>query len=144
MTITIIQTERPFVETSFRVRYAETDQMGVAHHSAYFVWFEYARTEFCRKHGIDYKAMEASGLFMPVVDVRCRYKSAARYDDEVTIRAEVVERTRRTMRIHYLVKCSHTLLAEGETLQMLVDSERRPRSFPADVAARFDGKPDLL
>jgi acyl-CoA thioester hydrolase len=131
---------RPFVETTIRVRYAETDQMGVAHHANYFVWFELARSEFCRKYQIDYKAMEASGLFMPVVEVRCRYKSAARYDDEVTIRAEVIERTRRTLRIHYKATRSEAILAEGETLQLLVDGERRPRTFPDAIAARFDGQ----
>jgi acyl-CoA thioester hydrolase len=130
---------RPFVETSFRVRYAETDQMKVAHHAHYFVWFELARSEFCRKYGIDYRQMEAEGFFMPVVDVKCRYKSAARYDDLVTIRAEVLERTRKTLRIAYRVLREDTVLAEAETLQMLVDGEGRPRSFPPEVAARFDG-----
>ena len=131
--------EHPFVETTFRVRYAETDQMGVVHHANYFVWFEFARTEFCRKYGVDYRQMEAAGLFLPVVDVRCRYKAAARYDDEVTVRADVIERTRRTMRIRYIVRNADSLLAEGETLQMLVDSERRPRTFPNELALKFDG-----
>src|SRR5207248_3702492 len=122
-----IPIEHPFVETSFRVRYAETDQMGVVHHANYFVWFEFARTEFCRKYGVDYRQMEAAGLFLPVVEVRCRYKAAARYDDEVTVRAEVMERTRRTLRIIYTVTCGGVILAEAETLQMLVDSDRKPR-----------------
>ncbi len=127
------------METSFRVRYAETDQMRVVHHANYLVWFEYARTEFCRKYGIDYSAMEAEGLFMPIVEARLRYRQPARYDDLVTIRAEVTERTRRTLRIQYRVTRGEDLLAEGETLQMLVDSQSRPRSFPPDVAQRFDG-----
>jgi acyl-CoA thioester hydrolase len=130
---------RPFVETSFRVRYAETDQMKVAHHANYFVWFELARSEFCRKYGVDYRQMEAEGFFMPVVEVKCRYKSAARYDDLVTVRAEVVERTRRTLRIAYHVLREDMVLAEAETLQMIIDGEGRSRSFPPEIAARFDG-----
>src|SRR5205814_401214 len=78
-----------------RVRYAETDQMGVAHHAAYFVWFELARTEFCRSRGIDYAAMEAEGLFLPVVEAKCRYRQGAKYDDELLITATIVEVTKR-------------------------------------------------
>src|SRR2546423_8664516 len=99
----------PFAEIAFRVRYFETDQMKVAHHAHYFVWFELARSEFCRKYGVDYGAMEEGGLFLPVVEARCRYKLPARYDDEVTVRAEVVERSRRTLRIAYTVKREDTV-----------------------------------
>jgi acyl-CoA thioester hydrolase len=132
------KSERPGVVLSLRVRYFETDQMKVVHHAHYFVWFEAARSEFCRKHGIDYSRMEAEGLFLPVVDVRCRYKMPARYDDDITVQAVVVERTRRTLRIVYTVRRSEIVLAEGETLQMLVDAEGRPRSFPEEIATRFD------
>lgn len=123
---------------SLRVRYFETDQMKVVHHAHYFVWFEAARSEYCRKHGIDYSRMEAEGLFLPVVDVRCRYKMPARYDDDITVQAVVVERTRRTLRIVYTVRRADVVLAEGETLQMLVDAQGRPRSFPEEIARRFD------
>src|SRR5215467_10464315 len=63
----VLDSSLPFVEFPIRVRYFETDQMGVVHHAHYFVWFEAARSEFCRKHGVDYRQMEAGGLFMPVV-----------------------------------------------------------------------------
>src|ERR1051325_8737154 len=116
--------------------------MGVVHHAPYFVWFEAARSEFCRKFGVDYRQMEADVLFMPVVQVQCRYKTAARYDDEVLIRAQVIERTRRTLKMGYSVQRGETLLAEGETVQILIDSQNRPRSFPAEVASRFDGEVD--
>lgn len=116
--------------------------MRVAHHATYFVWFEMARTEFCRSRGIDYNLMEANGFFMPIVEARCRYKLPARYDDELTITATVVERTKRTMRTEYTVHRGETLLAEAETLQILIDSSRRPRSFPEELAARIDGPPN--
>src|SRR5258708_28895521 len=70
--------EHPFVDTTFRVRYAETDQMGVVHHANYFVWFEFARTEFCRKYGVDYRQMEAAGVVFSFVEVWGRHTAAAR------------------------------------------------------------------
>ena len=115
--------------------------MGVVHHSHYFVWFEAARSEFCRKYAVDYRQMESDGLFMPVVQIHCRYKAPARYDDQVMVRAQVIERTRRTLRMHYTVQCGEAILAEGETVQMLVDSRNRPRSFPEAIAMKFDGLP---
>ena len=129
--------EHPAIEIEVRVRYAETDQMKVAHHAAYFVWFELARSEFCRSRGIDYRQMEEDGYFLPVVEVTCRYRLPARYDDLVTIRGEVIDLTRRTLRIRYTVTRDGTLLAEGETLQMLVGAQGRPRSFPPEIHERF-------
>jgi acyl-CoA thioester hydrolase len=122
---------------SLRVRYAETDQMGVAHHAAYFVWFELARSEFCRSRGIDYSAMESDGLFLPVVEAKCRYRQGAKYDEELLITATVVEVTKRTMRTLYTVHRDGALLAEGETTQILVNREGRPRTFPEEVASRL-------
>lgn len=120
-----------------RVRYAETDQMRVAHHAAYFVWFEAARAEFCRVRGIDYQAMEDAGYFLPVIEARCRYRAPARYDDDIVVTVYVVEHTRRTLRMGYRVTRENTLLAEGETLQMLVGPEGRPRAFPPDLLQQF-------
>ena len=125
------------VELRMRVRYAETDQMKVAHHSVYYVWFEAARAEFCRARGIDYNAMEAAGYFLPVVESRCRYRAPARYDDEIVITVRVLTETRRTLRMGYRVLRGESLLAEGETLQMLVGPEGRPRIFPPDLARLF-------
>ena len=136
---TAAHSERPFAALTLRVRYFETDQMRVAHHAHYFVWFEAARSEFCRKYGIDYSQMEKDGLFMPVLEARCRYRLPVRYDDELIVTATVLERTRRTLKIHYCVAREGQELAEGETTQMVVDGEGRPRSFPDDVALRFDG-----
>ncbi|MCS6775082.1 MAG: thioesterase family protein [Chloroherpetonaceae bacterium] len=133
------QEEQPdtAVQVHLRVRYAETDQMRVAHHAVYFVWFEAARAEFCRVRGIDYQAMEDAGYFLPVVEARCRYRAPARYDEEVTVTVHVVEHTRRTLRMGYRVTREATLLAEGETLQVLVGPDGRPRTFPPDLLQRF-------
>lgn len=131
----------PSISFELRVRYAETDQMKVAHHANYFVWFELARSEFCRAYGVDYARMEADGLFMPIVECRCRYKQPARYDDLLTIACTIAERSRRTLRISYTVHRGDTLLAEAETYQMLVDDRGRPRAFPDEIAVRFDGAP---
>jgi len=79
----------PLTETSFRVRYAETDQMGVAHHSHYIVWCELGRTHHMREQGVSYRELEAGGIRLPVVEVALRYRSPARYDDLLTVRTWV-------------------------------------------------------
>jgi acyl-CoA thioester hydrolase len=127
------------VACTFRVRYFETDQMQVMHHAHYFVWFEAARAEFCRVHGIDYTAMEQAGLFLPVVEARCRYRAPARYDDEVTVHAAVTERTRRTLKFVYRVSRDGQTIAEGETTQVLIDRQGKPCSFPKEIAEKFGG-----
>jgi acyl-CoA thioester hydrolase len=121
-----------------RVRYFETDQMGIVHHANYAVWFEAARSEYCRVHGIDYRGMEANGLALPVLELSVRYLSAAHYEDELTIRAKVVECRRSLLRIRYAVEREGKTLATGETLQMLIErSSGRSRSFTPELAARF-------
>jgi len=121
-----------------RVRYFETDQMGIVHHANYAVWFEAARSEYCRVYGIDYRGMEADGLALPVLELTVRYLSAAHYEDELNIRAKVVECRRSLLRIHYSVEREGKTLATGETLQMLIErSTGKSRSFSPEIAARF-------
>jgi len=121
-----------------RVRYFETDQMGVVHHANYPVWFEAARSEYCRVHEIDYRGMEADGLALPVVELSVRYISGARYEDELNIRAEVVECRRSLLRIRYSVEKEGQILATGETKQILIErATGRPKSFTPDIAAKF-------
>ena len=132
------------VPLALRVRYFETDQMGVVHHANYAVWFEAARSEYCRVHGIDYRGMEASGLILPVLELNIRYLDGARYEDELIIRAKVVECRRSLLRIHYSVHRGEQTLATGETLQMLVErSTGRPRSFAPELSARFLAAADV-
>lgn len=121
------------VETTLRVRYAETDQMGVVYHSNYFVWFEVARVELLRKLGFTYKEMEKQDdCVIAVVDARCRYKSPARYDDELIVRTHL--KNIRESLIHFgyevLRRTDNTVLAEGETTHIVVTSEMKIRPLP--------------
>ncbi len=130
-------------EITIRVRYAETDQMKVAHHAAYLVWFEEARTQLCRSRGVTYRDMEANqGLFLPVVEVKCRYGGPARYDELLTVEVRVAELSRRSVRFRYRVLRGETALAEAETYHILVDAAGRPRVWPDEVVRALRGAPD--
>jgi acyl-CoA thioester hydrolase len=121
-------------ETEIRVRYAETDKMGVVHHSNYLIWFELGRSEFCRSKGFSYRDMEdKDNALMVVAEIYCRYKSPAYYEDDLTIRTRVEEMRSRSMRFVYEVYRAEddTLLAEGETLHVVTDINKKVRSIPA-------------
>jgi acyl-CoA thioester hydrolase len=119
-------------ESRVKVRYAETDQMGVAYYANYLVWFEVGRSQYCNDCGFSYRDMEReTKLFMIVAEARCRYKTPARYEDELIIRTRVTEVTRRTLRFTYDIdRADGVSLATGETLHVLINSEGRPSSFP--------------
>jgi acyl-CoA thioester hydrolase len=120
-------------ETKVRVRYAETDQMGVVHHSNYLIWFELARTEYCLAKGFSYRQMETDDkTLMVVAEAYCRYKSPAFYEDDLVVRTKVDELKSRTLRFVYEVVRPNDgmLLAEGETLHVLTDENKRVRSLP--------------
>jgi acyl-CoA thioester hydrolase len=129
----------PVVTTTVRVRYAETDQMGVVYYANYLVWFEVARGALCRDRGIDYGEMEACGLLLPIVEARVRYRLPARYDDEITLEIRPAELRSRSVRFSYRVLRGDELLADGETLQVLTGTDGRPRALPPDLLARFAG-----
>ncbi len=120
-----------------RVRYAETDQMGVVYYANHFVWFEVARNAFTRQQGIDYRQLEAEGCFMPVIEARCRYRSPARYDDEIDIVIQPIQVRRRSVEFGYRILRGDEQLAEGETVQVLVGKDGKPKSWPDDIAAKF-------
>src|ERR1051325_3289344 len=132
-------------ESRVRVRYAETDQMGVAYYANYFVWFEVGRSQFCRECGFSYRDMEKeTGLFMIVAEAHCRYKTPARYEDELIIHARVEELTRRTLRFGYEIKrADGALVATGHTLHVLINSEGRPSSFPERYHSMLRGNGKL-
>ncbi|HEY1270620.1 MAG TPA: thioesterase family protein [Terriglobales bacterium] len=119
-------------ETRLRVRYAETDQMGVVYHSNHFIWFEIGRVELLRQLGFSYRDMEQNdGCFIAVVDARCRYKAPARYDDEITVRT-YLKNVRESV-IHFgndLLRSDGTLLAEGETTHIVTNAEMRVTVLP--------------
>jgi acyl-CoA thioester hydrolase len=109
-------------ETTLRVRYAETDQMAVVYHSNYLIWFEVGRVELLRQLGFSYLEMEQDGLNLPVVEVKCRYKHPARYDDEITVRTRLAQVRASLLRFQYELvrKADGRLLAEGESVHVVV------------------------
>jgi acyl-CoA thioester hydrolase len=120
-------------ETLVRVRYSETDKMGVVYHANYLVWFEIGRTEFCRARGFSYRDMEENdNSFLVVAESYCRYKAPAYYDDELLVRTHITELRRRSLRFGYeIVRLSDAkIIAEGETGHVVTDSNGRVRSFP--------------
>jgi acyl-CoA thioester hydrolase len=124
---------KDYAETTIRVRYAETDQMGVVYYGNYFTWFEVGRVELCRQSGFAYQRMEIEDdSFIVVVEARCRYKRPARFDDLLTIRTRLTESQRRTLRFGYEVlrQDSGELLATGETLHVICDHQGRTKSLP--------------
>lgn len=126
--------------TRTAVRYHESDQMGVVHHSNYICWFELARTEMMRAHGLDYAALERSGSLLAVVDVALRYLAPARFGDEVVIESWISEVERVRVRFDYAVKsgdAAATLLCRGHTLLACVDQSLVPRRIPEEVRAKM-------
>jgi acyl-CoA thioester hydrolase len=117
-------------ETSLRVRYVETDAQGIVHHSRYLAWFEVGRTEWLRARGLSYRALEDQGFRLAIVDVKVRYRAPARYDDLVTVRTALVERTHVTLRFRYEVARDGTQLCDGETRLACVDPRGRPQRLP--------------
>ena len=120
-------------ETQIRVRYAETDKMGIVHHSNFLVWFELGRSEFCRARGFSYKEMEEKdNALMVVAEAYCRYKSPAFYEDVLTLRTKVAEVRSRSIRFIYEIyrPSDQTLLAEAETLHLVTDENKKVRSLP--------------
>lgn len=120
-------------ESRIRVRYAETDQMGVVYHSNYFVWFEVGRVDLMRSLGFNYRDMEQDGkCFIAVVDARCRYKAPALYDDEVIVRTHLKNLRESVIQFGYqAVRASDgTLLAEGETTHIVTDANMTRRAIP--------------
>ena len=122
-----------WTSTTFRVRYAETDQMGVVYYANYFIWFEVGRTDFCRQRGFAYRDMEEQdGLYIIVAEARCRYKAPAHYDDEIEVRTYLKDVRRRVLVFGYEINrvATDELLAEGETVHVITNRAGRPRPLP--------------
>jgi acyl-CoA thioester hydrolase len=129
-----------YAETTIRVRYAETDQMGVVYHGNYFTWFEVGRVEFCRQLGFEYKQMEIDDdSIIVVAEATCRYKKPARFDDLLTVRTRVTQSQRRTLRFAYDIidQRSNQLIATGETTHVICDHQGRPKSLPEKYRKYF-------
>jgi acyl-CoA thioester hydrolase len=125
--------------TTLRVRYAETDQMGVVYYANYFVWFEVARGELLRTLGWTYREIEATGIFMPVIDAHCEYRQPARYDEDIEIRTEAQLLSPVKIAFRYEVRAGGRagVTANGRTLHAAVDRNGRPRRLPDRIAEVF-------
>jgi acyl-CoA thioester hydrolase len=128
------------VDVRLRVRYAETDQMGIVYHANYLIWMEIGRVEYCRAAGIVYRDLERdAGVLLTVVEASCRYASPALYDEEVIVRTWVEEANPRMLRFGYemVEESTHRRLATGETKHIFCNRERKPIKLPERYRAAF-------
>ena len=128
--------------TQVRVRYAETDQMGIVYHANYLIWFELGRVELLRSLGLAYSKLESDhGCILPVIEARCRYRAPARYDDEILIETRPAMLRGSVMKFAYrILRKEHgsdkdTLLAEGETVHVVCDDQLQRKPLPERYAA---------
>jgi acyl-CoA thioester hydrolase len=129
----------PRATTTLRVRYAETDQMGVVYYAQYFVWFEVARAELLRQLGWSYRDMEASGVVLPVIEAHCEYRRPARYDDEVEVhaRGRLTSPVRMEFTYEVVVAGRDGVAAKGRTAHAAVSREGRPCRLPDRIRQAF-------
>jgi acyl-CoA thioester hydrolase len=127
-------------ETRLRVRYAETDQMGVVYHSNHFVWFEIGRVELLRQLGFSYRDMESKDdRFIAVAEAKCRYRAPVRYDEEIVVRTEMLNVRDSVVHFGYELRRldDGTLLAEGETTHIVTDAEMKIAELPEKYLKAF-------
>jgi len=119
----------------FRVRYAETDQMGVGYYANYLVWFEMGRAEYLRWVGLDYNQYEEKGVFLPVIEAHCQYQAPVKYDDLLQIQVAVTEFGRTSMRFEYEIWKveENKLSATGYTVHAFINRDKRPIRAPEDM-----------
>jgi acyl-CoA thioester hydrolase len=138
--------QQPLVnETRLRVRYAETDQMGVVYHSNHLIWFEVGRVELMRQMGLAYRDMEREdGLFIAVAEAKCRYRAPVYYDEEVLIRTRLKTVRQSVIVFGYeLVRANNgDLLAEGETTHIVTDTAMKVSRLPDKYLSLFRGAVD--
>ena len=133
-----------YSESRIRVRYAETDQMGVVYHANYLIWFEVGRVDYIREIGLDYRAMEQEeNSMIAVIEASARYKAPARYDDEIIVRTSLAGARGPVVRFRYSVvraaseKADELLLCEGETTHIVVDRNMKKREMPEKYSKLF-------
>jgi acyl-CoA thioester hydrolase len=125
--------------TRIRVRYAETDQMGVVYYGNYLVWMEVARVEYCTSIGFRYRDMEDNdGIVLAVIEARCRYLRPARFDDEIEITTTISEANRRFAAFNYDFRCYGQQIAVGQTRHIFLTREMRPVRLPEKYCKFFD------
>jgi acyl-CoA thioester hydrolase len=135
MTDALARSARRVAAPAVRVRYAETDQMGVVYYSNYLIWFEIGRTEWLRVTGWTYREMEADGLALPVIEAHCEYRLGARYDDELEIRttARLVSPVRLAFDYEVVRRLDGAVLATGHTVHATLDRAGKPVRIPRRV-----------
>ncbi len=118
--------------TEIKVRYAETDNMGIVYYANYLVWFEVGRTEYLLSQGLDYRDVEKQGLFMAVVEANCVYKAPARYGEVILVSTQPTRVRNSTVRFEYKIfrKEDHLLLATGFTTHVLISKDLKPHKIP--------------
>jgi acyl-CoA thioester hydrolase len=127
-------------ETRVRVRYAETDQMGVVHHSNHFIWFELGRVELLRQLGFSYRDMESQdNCFIAVAEANCRYRAPVRYDEEVLVRTRLLNVRESVIHFGYELRRAEdgALLAEGETTHIVTDASMKIAALPDKYIKAF-------
>lgn len=131
------------VEARIRVRYAETDQMGIVYHANYLIWMEVGRVEYYRASGYRYRDLEKEGILLAVVEANCRYLSPAIYDDEILIRTWVAEASSRKVRFGYELVCADDgrRVAEGYTIHVFCGPDKKARKLPEKYHAVFGVNP---
>lgn len=112
-------------KTRLRVRYAETDKMGIVYHANYLIWFEVGRSDLFRELNVPYTLLEEQGLALAVVEANCRYRKATHYDDELVIVTELDSLSSKIVNFSYSVYCQETLVAEGKTKHVFVNNDGR-------------------
>jgi acyl-CoA thioester hydrolase len=129
----------PSSTSTVRVRYAETDKMGVVYYANYFVWFEVARADLLRSLGWTYREMEHAGVALPVIEAHCDYHQAARYDDELDVRAEgrMLSPVRMEFTYQVIRRQDATVSASGRTVHAAVDQAGRPCRLPERIRQVF-------
>ena len=135
----------PFFDTTVRVRYGETDQMGVVYYGNYYAWFEVGRVELCRQLGFEYKRMEIEDdSYIVVAESSCRYLRPAKFDDLLRVRTRVSELQRRVIGFRYEIIRDETneLIATGETRHVICDRQGRPKSLPEKYRKFFESNPE--
>ena len=130
----------PFTETRLRVRYAETDQIGVVYYANHYIWMEVARVELCKARGFNYRDMELEdGILMAVAESACRYRAPAHFDDEIIVKSWIEAANSRTVTIQYEMRLAEgdRVVATGHTHHVFVNREMRKARLPEKYFAMF-------
>ncbi len=129
----------PTSVTTLRVRYAETDQMGVVYYANYLVWFEVARADLLRAQGWTYREMEAAGVLLPVIEAHCEYRRAARYDEEIDVRTSgrLCSPIRLEFTYEVVLKTTEAIVAIGRTVHAALDRRGKPCRLPGRIREAF-------